>query len=109
MNETPPALAADAGSSTEPSPVDTSALKRAPGALSPRHEKYAEEFKQWMLGLNRHDFGQVRRVLESITRAYFKHTIKVHSPPMKADNNDDSGKTSEGAPNPVLPDEPPAA
>ncbi len=105
MNETPPA----APGSDLAEPPSSGPGPAKPGALSPRHEKYAEEFKQWMLGLNRHDFGQVRRVLESITRAYFKHTIKVHSPPMKADNNDDSGKTSEGAPNPVLPDEPPAA
>lgn len=80
-----------------------------PGALSLRHEKYAEDFKQWLLGLNRHDFGQVRRVLEQMTRAYFKHTIKVHSPPMKADNNDDSGKTRDGASNQVLSDPPTVA
>ncbi len=80
-----------------------------PGGLSERHHKYAEEFKQWMLGLNRHDFYQVRRVLEQMTRAYFKHTIKVHSPPMRDDNNDDSGKTSDGVTELVLPDEPPAA
>lgn len=95
MNEAPPASDMDAPA-TIPAKV--------PGALSERHEKYAEEFKQWLLGLNRHDFGQVRRVLEQITRAYFKHTIKVHSPPMKADNNDDSGKTNDGASNPVLRD-----
>ena len=82
---------------------------RKPGALSPRHEKYAEEFKQWMLGLNRHDFAQVRGVLEKVTRAYFKHTVKIHSPPMKVENNDDSGKTSDGASGPVLPDPPAAA
>lgn len=109
MNETPPAVAADAGSSEQPPASDTSELKRPKGALSDRHHKYAEEFKQWLLGLNRHDFAQVRRVLEQMTRAYFKHTIKVHSPPMRETNNDDPGKTSDGAANPVLPDGPSAA
>jgi hypothetical protein len=108
MNEIPPVLAADAGSSVAPS-ADTSELKRAPGGLSERHHKYAEEFKQWMLGLNRADFAQARRVLEAMTKAYFKHTIKVHSPPMRDANNDDSGKTSDGQPDPVLPDGTPAA
>ncbi len=103
MNETPPSPGLDLATppSGGPGPVK--------GALSERHHKYAEEFKQWMLGLNRFDFAQVRKVLEATTRAYFKHTIKVHSPPMRDDNNDDSGKTSEGSPSPVLPDEPPAA
>lgn len=108
MNEMPPLVALKDGSSETPL-SDTSGDKRPPGALSDRHERYAEEFKQWLLGLNRHDFGQVRRVLEQMTRAYFKHTIKVHSPPMKADNNDDSGKTSDGKPGSILRDPDPAA
>ena len=99
MNEAPPNTEA----------ADSLSPAKVPGALSERHHKYAEEFKQWMLGLNRHDFLQVRGVLEKMTRAYFKHTIKVHSPPMKADNNDDSGKTSDRAPDQVLPDGPSAA
>jgi hypothetical protein len=108
MNETPPTDALKNGSSAEPSPADTSGDKRPKGALSERHHKYAEEFKQWMLGLNRHDFGQVRRVLETMTRAYFKHTVKVHSPPMRDEHNDDSGKTSDGIPDSILPSSDPA-
>ncbi len=107
MNEIPPAVALKNGSS-EVSASDTSGDKRPPGALSERHHKYAEEFKQWLLGLNRHDFAQCRRVMEQMTRAYFKHTVKVHSPPMRVENNDDPGKTSDGQPDPVLRDEPPA-
>lgn len=107
MNETPPVVALKDGSSETPL-SDTSGDKRPPGALSERHTRYANEFRDWMLGLNRADFGQVRRVLEQMTRAYFKHTLKVHSPPMREEHNDPS-KTSDGAPDPVLPtSEPPA-
>jgi hypothetical protein len=106
MNETPSVL--DVGAPAVPGELSP-AKTTAPGALSDRHHKYAEEFKQWMLGLNRADFAQAKRVLEQLTRAYFKHTIQVHSPPMRDANNDDSGKTSDGQPDPVLPAGDPAA
>lgn len=108
MTELPPSVGPNNGSPS-PSLDGTSAATPLKGALSERHHKYAEEFKQWMLGLNRHDFGMARRVLEQMTRAYFKHSIKVHSPPMRDATNDDPGKTSDGADDPVLPDAEPAA
>ncbi len=102
MNETPPEA------TTTPIPTDSAPVK-VPGALSERHTKYANEFRDWLLGLNRHDFAQARRVLEQMTKAYFKHTVKIHSPPRREENND-SSKTSDGAPDSVLPtSEPPAA
>lgn len=107
MNETPPTVAEESGTSTAATVVG-SELNRPKGALSERHFKYAEEFKTWMLDLNRHDFAQVRGILEKITRAYFKHTVKIHSPPMKAENNDPS-KASDGASDSVLPDPPASA
>jgi hypothetical protein len=100
MNDTPPTSET---SEAVPSVAADEAVKPKPGALSERHHRYAEEFKQWLLGLNRHDFGQVKRVLETMTRAYFKHTVKVHSPPMRDKHNDDSGKTSDGIPDSILP------
>jgi hypothetical protein len=101
MNDVPPTSET---SEAAPSVAADGAVKPKPGALSERHHKYAEEFKQWMLGLNRADFAQAKRVLESMTRAYFKHSVKVHSPPMREEN--DPSKTSDGAANPVLPDGP---
>jgi hypothetical protein len=103
MNDTPPSIEAGGSDPLAAEPT------RPKGALSERHHRYAEEFKQWMLGLNRHDFGQVKRVLETMTRAYFKHTVKVHSPPMRDEHNDDSGKTSDGIPDSILPSPDPAA
>ncbi len=109
MNETPPSLGLTDQVAPSPPSADTSKVAAAKGALSERHTKYANEFRDWMLGLNRHDFAQVRRVLEQMTKAYFKHTVKIHSPPRREDQND-SSKTSDGAPDPVLPaSEPPAA
>lgn len=99
MNDAPP----EATTTQPPEPI------KVPGVVSERHHKYAEEFKQWLLGLNRHDFAQAKRVLEQLTRAYFKHTVKIHSPPMREANNDDSGKTSDGVADPVLPSSDPAA
>ena len=104
MNDTPPAAET---SEAVPSLAADEAVKPKPGALSERHHKYAGEFKQWMLGLNRHDFAQARSVLEKMTRAYFKHTVQVHSPPMREEN--DPSKTSDGQPDPVLPDGPGSA
>lgn len=105
MNETP----STSETSTAALSPAGEAVKPKPGALSERHHKYAEEFKQWLLGLNRHDFGMARRVLEQMTRAYFKHTVKIHSPPMKDENNDVSGTTSDGANDPGVPSGDPAA
>ncbi len=105
MSDTPPSSETPEAATV---PAD-GAVKPKPGALSERHHRYAEEFKQWMLGLNRDDFRQVKSVLEAMTRAYFKHTVKVHSPPMRDANNDDSGKTSDGVADPVLPSSDPAA
>ena len=94
--QVPPAIAA---------PTGTPDSTAAPAELSERHKKYAEDFKQWLLGLNRHDFVQAKRVLEAMTKAYFKHTVKVHSPPARDEKNDTDvpGPTSVGTTGTNLP------
>lgn len=98
MNDAPPVLSLVTAS------VPPSEAEKVPdpGALLERHHKYADEFAVWLKGLNRHDFMQAKKVLEALTRAYFKHTVKIHSPPAK-DKNDVPGPTSDGAPSENLP------
>lgn len=99
MNERPPVLAAvpapDPSLSGEAKPAD-------PGALLERHHKYADDFAVWLKGLNRADFMQAKKVLEAMTKAYFRHTVKIHSPPAK-DKNDVPGPTSDRAPSANVP------
>lgn len=107
MSDAPPIPAAIAAV-----PTTTSAGQDAPpgpGELLERHKQYADKFRDWMLGLNRHDFMQARKLLDAMMHAYAKHTMKLHSPPMR-ENNDVPGKTSDGAPDlGVPPDGIPAA
>lgn len=91
-------------------PPTTSAGQIAPdsGELLGRHKEYARRFHDWLLGLNRHDFMQAKKLLDAMMHAYAKHTMKIHSPPSR-ENNDVPGKTSDGAPDTGVPPEGPAA
>jgi hypothetical protein len=78
--------------------------KDGSGPLTDGQLAHAKRFYEWLLGLNRHDYMEASaKVLNPLMRAYFKHTVKVHSPPSRK-SNDVSGTPSEGAPNPSVPD-----
>lgn len=74
-----------------------------PGQLLDQHKRYAERFHEWLLKLNRHDFMQAKKVLDAMMHAYAKHTMKIHSPPAKKDNENAPGTTSEGSPDSGVP------
>ena len=92
-------------------PPDTAAVTNeqpGPGELLDRHKQYAARFHEWLLGLNRADFMQAKKLLDAMMHAYAKHTMKIHSPPARKDE-DVSGTTSDGAPDSSVPPEGPAA
>lgn len=74
-----------------------------PGQLLDQHKRYAERFHEWLLNLNRHDFMQAKKLLDAMMHAYAKHTMKIHSPPAKKDDNNVSGTTSDGSQDPRVP------
>ncbi len=74
------------------------------GPLTDAQKLHAKRFYDWLLGLNRADYMEASgKVLNPLMRAYFKHTVKVHSPPARK-SNDVSGTTREGEANPGVPD-----
>lgn len=100
MNESPPIPAAIAA---VPSLAEVKAT--GPGELHQRHLDYATKFDTWLRGLNRADFMQAKKLLDAMIFAYAKHTMKIHSPPMREADNDVPSKTSDGAPDMGVPPE----
>jgi hypothetical protein len=78
-------------------------MPAGPGELLEQHKRYAARFNEWMLGLNRADFMQAKKLLDAMMHAYAKHTMKIHSPPAKKDDANAPGKTSEGSPDSGVP------
>lgn len=84
--------------------------KDGSGPLTDAQRIHAKRFYDWLLGLNRADYmTAAAQVLNPLMRAYFKHTVKVHSPPARQEKNDVHGTPSDRPQDPNLPGaEPPA-
>ena len=101
MSDTPPIPAAIAA---VPSLAAASTVTPGLGeGFDERKRVYVDKFRDWMLGLNKHDYLQAKKLLDAMMHAYTRHTMKLHSPPAKKDDTDVSGKTSDGAPDSNLP------
>lgn len=102
MNDTPPIPAAIAA---VPSLAVASTVTPGSGeGFEARKLVYVDKFHDWMMGLNKHDYLQAKKLLDAMMAAYTKHTMKIHSPPAKDESNV-SSETSPGAPDPNLPPE----
>jgi hypothetical protein len=99
MESTPP--------TPEPGCPPSADAKKAPEGLTDGQQIHAKKFCDWLMRLNRDDYIQAAKVLNALTHAYFKHTVKVHSPPMR--ENDVPSETSDGPESPNLRDPDPAA
>lgn len=75
---------------------------QAGSELSQRHQEYINRFRDWLLGLNKHDFLQAKKLLDNMMHVYAKHVMKIHSPPARTEQ-DVPGKTSAGPQSPDLP------